>query len=477
MEQKFVSNEASEAGSESRMKDLAFEEERASKSKEMKTHEEEDDESSDEESEEEEASETMDELGDDEEEEEEDEESDEDEKWVLEMNNASESVEANRRVETNEKSGVKEANSKTSKATGEFAGFSDDDDDVSSSEDENLRHAPSAARGIEVSSGPDRGDDTSPEEAAASSMSDGQLHDNLASEANQSLSILSSLLGRIEPSTTPLVASGAAHRNEEAEDASTFTSPPPPKKASSKFAVTERFRGQEEVSMPALGETNASKEVHQDEEPPSLSASADLMSLKSIFHGEWASKPPEFGFAPHEDPATLSGFKSMAERVTATQGHSFAFSFQPIDDNNDEAKPTTITAPSEDTVNNEVRESLNFDGIHMVFFFRLMSNFLAFCFLDHLKLYLSVLLFQVSALAIQQELAAPAPAVISLPLWGGYSQMTEEARAFLETPASVPNWKEQRRFVMQDTKRKYRTFVHGAAALKTGHQKASKISQ
>jgi len=55
--------------------------------------------------------------------------------------------------------------------------------------------------------------------------------------------------------------------------------------------------------------------------------------------------------------------------------------------------------------------------------------------------------------------------------------MAKEARSFLELPAAVVNWKEQRRFVMQDTKRKYRTFVHGAAALKSGQQKASKVSQ
>jgi len=356
LEHKIVSNEASEAVPEKRKHDWEVEEEEARESietavKDARDYEKNDD-SSEEESDEESEEDGLREEDDDGDEG--DVEADEDEKWVLEMNKASESVEASRRVENSAREARKEAVTKTSKSSSEFAGLSDDDDDDDDSSNGDVtKRAPSGSQFEAANSALDHRHDSLPfkeEGAAVPSLSDGQLHDNLASEANQSLSILSSLLGGFEPSTPPLVANGSAHRNEVAGDAIEMPSAPAPKKASSKFAVTERFRGQEDLSRPAVVETKPPEEEgRQEEEPSQLSTSADLTSLKSIFHGEWASKPPEFGFAPHEDPATLSGFKAMAERVTATQGHSFAFSFQP----NDESSATTPFLNTND--NNEVK--------------------------------------------------------------------------------------------------------------------------
>jgi hypothetical protein len=163
----------------------------------------------------------------------------------------------------------------------------------------------------------------------ATLASEGQLRKDLASEANRSLSILSSLFGTA-PATAKLAVKFAVARGEEPPTERPSTAP----LKTSRFSTSERFRGEEAKDAPpsiAVGLKQA------PEEAPS--SSADLTSLKSIFHGDWASRPPEFGFAAHENPATLAGFKAMAERATVTQSHSFAFSFQ------DESPPTE--APTE----------------------------------------------------------------------------------------------------------------------------------
>jgi hypothetical protein len=60
-------------------------------------------------------------------------------------------------------------------------------------------------------------------------------------------------------------------------------------------------------------------------------------------------------------------------------------------------------------------------------------------------------------------------------MWGGFLQMAAEARRFLADPAPPSDWKEQRRFVLQDTKRKYRAFVQSAVGAK-GPRKAARVS-
>ena len=235
-------------------------------------------------------------------------------------------------------------------------------------------------------------------------ISASDLRHELAGEAHRSLSIISSLFGVAAPAPNiaPLVP------NSETRGQVNSTG----------FTAVERYWGDaaDDSCESETGDTEAATVFSRAAEGAADGEgifSAKWQALKMAFPSDSKANlreqelRPSSSFAQGEDPTTLSGFASFAERETTKQSHSFGFSFGLMDHGSEQQQQQDFfrdntEAPSQ--VEGKVGDAE--DG--------------------------------------------------ALDLWTGFSRLVTLAETYLAPRTTAEGWLEHRQQVLRDVKRKLR---------------------
>ena len=315
---------------------------------------------------------------------------------------------------------------------------------------ENKSHLIPRSGGAELADGSSDDYDTTDDEKEGregeqvdhrSGMSDQSiLREEMASEANRSLSILSSLLGTASPTTA----------------ASTPGTVPEVSRKKRGFVAVERFWGGsddpnvvEHTSGEIKGESVEAIDDGQNNETTNSEGApkegggglfvARYDALEKVFHDSKKHNFPTTGWSSKEDAVTLSGFTAIGERETVTQSHSFGFSFP--------------TNPAGEQVRSILFGMVaTCSKVHSL----CMSYDIAqpFCSVQDQG---APVLARSEIIQIENG-STESPIPFRLELWRGFSEMKELANNYISTvPSSADDWQVRRQLMLREAKRKLRS--------------------